>query len=94
MARLEGLLTRAGAAVGLHLGRRSRYHLVPRHYYGPIPELDELPPETWARPSALAGIELDLRAQLERARRELADAIAEFSPPRIWMSVDGRVNSP
>jgi hypothetical protein len=82
VARLEGLLTRAAAAVGIHLGRRSRYHLVPRHYYGPIPELGELPPEAWVRPSALAGIELDLPAQLERARRELVDAIAEFSPPR------------
>ena len=79
--RLDALLGRGARAVGLEAGRRSRYHLVRRHYNSPIPDLAELGPETWSRPSELAGIELDLGRQLEFARRELGAAIAEFSPP-------------
>jgi hypothetical protein len=64
------------------LPRRLGYDLVRRHYYSPIPDLDRLPPETWTREDPLAGVRFDVEDGLRFVREELADYIAEYTPPR------------
>jgi hypothetical protein len=66
------LLRRAGERVGLQVVRKS--------FYSPIPDLQALPPDLWARRSALRGIRFDLDAQLAWIERELAGAVREFAP--------------
>lgn len=65
-------LRRLAARAGLHVGSRRRHHLVPRHFYTPIPDVDALPDGVWARQSALAGISFDLAEQLAFAEQRLA----------------------
>jgi hypothetical protein len=63
------------------IARRAGYHVVPANYYSPIPELEALDGDVWARQAAMPGVELDLDAQLELLRGELAPYLAEFDPP-------------
>ena len=53
-------------------------HVSPVHFYSPIPDLRELPPDgsPWARPSALPGVEMNA----ENQRRLLTDVLARFQP--------------
>ncbi|MBO0769037.1 MAG: class I SAM-dependent methyltransferase [Solirubrobacterales bacterium] len=52
------------------------------HYYSPIPRAEDRPAQWWETPAELPGIDLDLDAQLDFIRTELASAVAEFKPPR------------
>jgi hypothetical protein len=61
--------------------RRFGYHLVRRHYYSPIPELAEVPPEVWTRESELPGLDFDRKAMLAFVERELAPYLDEYKPP-------------
>jgi hypothetical protein len=54
--------------------------VVLKSFYSPIPDLAALPDSTWERRSDLAGIDLDLDAQLAFLQR-LREPLAEFSPP-------------
>jgi methyltransferase family protein len=66
---------------GLVVGRSSRYRLVPRTAYSPVPDPAELRADLWAQPRSLHWIEWDLEAQLAWAERELPAYIAEFARP-------------
>lgn len=50
-------------------------------FYSPIPDSAELVDELWKRPSELAGVELDLDAQIGFIARELGPYLDEFHPP-------------
>jgi hypothetical protein len=78
-ARVRGAgVTRAMRAVAGRLG----YDLIRRHYYSPIPDLDALPADVWTRESEMPGVRFDIPASLEFVRSELAELIAEYTPPR------------
>src|SRR5438093_13633427 len=62
--------------------RRLGYDLVRRHYYSPIPNLDELPADTWTRPSELRGVDFNPVRSLEFVESELSPFLAEYRPPR------------
>jgi predicted O-methyltransferase YrrM len=66
------VLRRRASRVGLDV--------VARTFYSPIPDLDSLPIDTFARVSELSGIAWDLDAQLDFVRKRLAPAIREFGP--------------
>jgi len=63
LKRLFFLVHRQAARLGVHV--------LPVHYYSPVPDVLELDRtrERWARPSALAGIEVDLEEQVRNLRR-------------------------
>src|SRR5919109_1523229 len=67
------MLRRGASRIGLHV--------LPKTFYSAIPDVDALPPGTFERRSALAGVEFDLDRQLEWARARLAAPMAEFRPP-------------
>jgi hypothetical protein len=85
--RLTSALARA---TGLRLVRTSRHHVIERGYYAPVPDESELTPEVWNARSDLAGIDLDLDAQLRWARDELGAFIREWSPRLDGEPGDGR----
>lgn len=61
-----------------------------RHWYSPVPRVEEIDPAFWDRPSALPGVRpFDVSAMLDFAESELAAGIAEFAPPLAW---SGRPN--
>jgi predicted O-methyltransferase YrrM len=62
------------------LAERLHFDMIYRNYYSPIPQVDELPPETWERPNPVPGISLSAEDQL-RYLEELSPFLAEFSPP-------------
>jgi hypothetical protein len=76
--------------LGLRVVREDRHHVLPRNYYAPVPDSDELTPEVWNRRSDLTGIELDLDRQVEFVRDELAPLAAEWQPPRSGEWGSGR----
>lgn len=76
------MLNRALRRIGLRIVRERDHHVIPRGYYAPVPEPDELTPEVWQRRSHLPGIELDLDAQVAFLRDELAPYVREWHPPR------------
>ena len=56
-----------------------------RHWYSPVPQLDEIDESFWNRPDPMCGVRpFDTAAMLEYAEAELADSISEFGPPREW----------
>jgi hypothetical protein len=61
--------------------RRLGFDLLRRHYYSPIPNLAELPPEVWTRESELRGLDFDLEAMLAYLDRELGPYLDEYKPP-------------
>jgi len=67
------MLRRGASRVGLHI--------VPKSFYSAIPDVATLPPGTFERRSPLAGVRLDLDAQLAWAREHLAEPMREFTPP-------------
>jgi len=52
--------------------QRVGFHVVPIHFYEPIPDTRSLPESTWAKPSDLVGIEMNEPSQLK-----LLDAFRE-----------------
>ena len=67
------MLRRGAARVGLQV--------VPKSFYSAIPDVAALPPGTFERRSPLAGVRLDLDAQLAWAREHLAEPMREYTPP-------------
>jgi hypothetical protein len=59
---------------------RAGLQVVARTFYSPIPELAALPPGVFERRSELAGLDLDLDAQLRWLQTELAGPLAEVTP--------------
>jgi hypothetical protein len=64
--------------------RRLGYHVVPATFYSPIPDIDEVDPELWRRPSELTGVDFDLDRQLEFVERELGEKLKGFTPPDAY----------
>jgi hypothetical protein len=76
--------------LGLRVVRERRHHVLPRNYYAPVPDPGELTPEVWQRRNDLAGIDLDLDAQVAFLRDELAPFVAEWQPARSGEWGSGR----
>jgi hypothetical protein len=53
------------------LGVRLGVHIIPAHYYAPVPNIIELARtiDLWAKPSAMSGIHIDVDEQMENLRR-------------------------
>jgi hypothetical protein len=66
--------------------------VVPRGWGSPLPDLGELPPSFWDRPSPLRGVRFDLDAQAELLR-DLAPLIAGFTPPPGFTVANGWYDS-
>jgi hypothetical protein len=58
------------------------YDLVARHYYSPVPDLTQLPPEVWTHESELRGVDFDLEAMLAFVEGELGAYLGEYEPPQ------------
>jgi hypothetical protein len=74
-------VTSAGRAARALVGRAG-FDLVRRTFYSPIPDLEALPTEVWTRQSDLPAVNFHVQAGLEFVKRELADYVAEYAPPR------------
>jgi hypothetical protein len=68
------------------------YQLSRRHFYSPIPVVEELPAGLWDGPSELPGVDLRLAEALALLNGPLAPYLAEFQPPmhptgpgRFWL---------
>jgi len=72
LGRGRALLRGAAARLGLHVATTKRHDLVPRTYYSPLPNFEELPDDIWDRRTRLAGIPFDTAGQMEFCERELA----------------------
>jgi predicted O-methyltransferase YrrM len=75
-------LHRSGLAIGGYrrarlLAERFGVQFVIKTFYSPIPSLRDLPDEVWSRKTALAGVELNLGAQVAYLETELAPFTAE-----------------
>jgi hypothetical protein len=64
------------------IAARAGLDVVPRNYYSPVPDLDVLPGDHFARPQPMPGIDLDLPRQLALLETDLAPHIAAFPYPR------------
>src|SRR5262245_10024694 len=55
---------------GYKLGLRLGVHIIPVHYYTPVPNIIELERTTdvWAKPSSMSGVHVDLDEQLDNLR--------------------------
>jgi Methyltransferase domain len=63
------------------LGIRLGVHILPAHYYAPVPNIIELERtvDLWAKPSAMSGVHIDLDEQIDNLRRVCAPFQEEFS---------------
>lgn len=59
-----------------HYWQSKGYHVVPNHFYYPIPDTRQLSKETWAIPSEMPGIDMNLSHQHEVLR----DVIGKYGP--------------
>lgn len=50
---------------GFSFWQRRGVHVVPNHFYQPIPDTRTLPEELWSRPSEMPGVEMNEAGQLE-----------------------------
>ncbi len=57
------------------------YQLTRRHFYSPIPIVEDLPPSLWDGPSELPGVDLRLEDALALLNGPLLPYLAEFHPP-------------
>lgn len=64
------------------LARAQGYTLASSDFWGPVPDVEQLPEATWTRPSPLRGVHFDPEEQMAYIERELAVCIAAFNPPR------------
>lgn len=74
-------LRRSARTVAARLAGGLGYELVRKHYYSPIPDLAQLPTDTWTREAELPGVSFDPGGGLEYVRNELAPYLAEYQPP-------------
>lgn len=80
--RLLELARRAGLPRVLKAGIQALgFDLLRRHYYSPVPNLAELPANTWTRKSPLRGLQFDVPAGLAFVESQLAAHISEYAPP-------------
>ncbi len=72
---------------------RSRdFLLLPRHFYSPVPVVEELPAEVFRRRRPMHDIAFDLGAQIAWAEGELAPFFREFDPPLAQTEQPERFN--
>jgi Methyltransferase domain len=57
------------------------YQLTRRHFYSPIPIVEELPPSLWEGPSEMPGVDLRIEEALALLEGPLLPYLAEFHPP-------------
>ena len=65
---------------GYKLGVRLGVHIIPVHYYAPVPNIIDLEGTTdvWAKPSAMSGVHVDLDEQIDNLRRVCTPFEREF----------------
>lgn len=83
-AGLKARLGPAKQAVIRAAQRASRtvgYELLERHFYDPLPDLDNLPASLWAGPSDLPGVDLRVDEAVRFLDEELRLHIRDFAPP-------------
>jgi hypothetical protein len=54
-------------------------HVTPNHFYYPIPDTSQLPPETWATASEMPGIDMDEAGQLDLMSRVFGNYREDFA---------------
>lgn len=54
------------------------WHVVPNHYYWPIPDTRELVDEVWTKPSELPGVDMNVAGQLELLESFRNEFAAEY----------------
>lgn len=55
------------------------FHLLPVHYYSPVPDTRDLPADTWTRTSSMPGVDVRLDEMLDLLRELSAAYGAEFN---------------
>jgi hypothetical protein len=79
--RAKSVAVRAARRVARPLG----VDLELRQWYSPIPQMENIDPGYWDRPSPMPGVApFDIEAMFGLVEGELAPSIAEFTPPREW----------
>lgn len=72
------------------LAERAGWQVLPRRFYSPVPDLDELPADVFQRSTALGGVALDVDRQAEFAEGVLGPLMAGFgSGPGGWTPRNG-----
>lgn len=61
--------------------RPAGYQLSRRHFYSPIPVVEELPAGLWSGPSEMPGVDLRIDEALALLNGPLSPYLAEFQPP-------------
>ena len=61
-----------------HLEQRHGFHLVKRHYYSPVPDITDLPPNYWDQVSEMPGVDMGLDRGLRFINEVLPDYIGSF----------------
>lgn len=74
----HGSLVRSGAKVPFEKWERRGWHLTPADFLSPIPVVEELPDELWAKPSELPGIDMRDDAQVAMLRDYAQRFAAEY----------------
>jgi predicted O-methyltransferase YrrM len=79
----------------LSLWERYGFHVLPVHFYSPVPKLADLPPNLWAKASELPGIDMREHQQRELLEQLKSDFKHEYDafmrepsvdPPRFYIS--------
>ncbi|MGH2853451.1 MAG: class I SAM-dependent methyltransferase [Solirubrobacteraceae bacterium] len=76
-----GHLRRLAEDVAQRALKPAGYQLTRRHFYSPIPIVEELPPSLWDGPSELPGVDLRIEHALALLNGPLLPYLAEFHPP-------------
>lgn len=78
---LVNRLRRACEAQSMRAARRLGYHLVPRHFYSPIPIIEELPSGLWAGPATWLGVDSRADTAMAFLGGALKPYLIEFDAP-------------
>lgn len=75
---------------------RFKLHILPVHYYSPVPNLLELEKSihVWAKKSELPGLETDLKKQLENLRRICLPFQKEYEGNRVYQCAETKALGP
>lgn len=77
---VRGRASRGAAGIVRRAARVGGFDLLRRNFYSPLPQLEELPPDTFQRRLPMPGITWDMD-RYESLLRDLAPFLTEFSPP-------------